>query len=265
LIRSMNTAEQAMKLQQTRIDTLANNLANVNTAGFRQVLTRVTEAGAEEARLNEDGLNTENALRKTPLEPGSRDQWLQVNPLVMSQATDVRRGAITTTGRETDVAIMTDGFFAVQTAAGERFTRAGSFNIDQQNRLTTPDGNPVLGDGGPIVLNGTDFSIEPDGTVMVDGAPANRLRIMDFADPYKLEHEGNNLLRPPADMEAQEVAQADVVVSQGQVEGSNVNAIDTLVSMIAAQRAFEVQQKTLTTEDEMLASSVNKLPRTTGG
>ncbi len=264
MIRSMHTAEQAMKRQQVRIDTLANNLANVNTTGFRQVLTRITEMNAEQPDITADGMQARNALRKTPLEPGSRDQWVQVNPLVMSQATDTRHGPITNTGRETDVAILGDGFFAVQTAAGERFTRAGSFILDDQHRLVTPDGNPVLGDGGPIVIGGEDFSIGTDGTVMVDGAAAGRLRIVDFSAPDKLQHEGNNLLKPPADMEAQERGPADVIVAQGQVEGSNVNAIDTLVAMINAQRAFEIQQKALTTEDEMLATTVSKLPRTAG-
>lgn len=253
-----------MQIQQAQIDVLANNLANVNTTGFRQILTRVAENGVQETGVDPNALGVENDLAKLAYGYGTRDRYAQNTPPIMSQATDMRHGNIMATGRDTDVAILNDGFFVIQTADGERYTRAGSFTIDHQNQLVTPEGNPVLGDGGPIVLAGEDFSIEEDGTVMVDGAANGRLRIVDFGDPYKLEHLGDNLLIPPQNMEAQDLPVAAVTVAQGHVEGSNVNAIDTLVAMISAQRAFEVQQKALTTEDEMLSRAVNKLPQTSG-
>ncbi|MCP4293699.1 MAG: flagellar basal-body rod protein FlgF [bacterium] len=260
MIRSMNTAEKAMQLQQTRIDTLANNLANVNTTGFRQILTRVSTVDGAGDRGQNAAANT-NQLDKTQRRPGLDDNWVNSKPLVMSHATDTRRGDITTTGRDTDVAIMGPGFFAVESATGERFTRGGSFTLNAQKQLVTPDGLPVLGEGGPIVLDGDSFSIESDGTIMVDGSVANKLKIVNFADPTRLEHQGNNIMRTPPEMEAQPLPAEEVIVAQGHIEGSNVNPIDTLVAMITAQRAFEVQQKTLTTEDDMLSKTVNKLPR----
>jgi flagellar basal-body rod protein FlgF len=264
LIRSMNTAERAMQLQQTRIDSLANNLANVNTSGFRQILTRVSELGSS-GTVTPGQENSESApLSKSPRIKGSDDNWVRSSPLVMSHATDIRRGPVSSTGRETDVAIMGEGFFAVETDLGERYTRAGSFTIDSQKRLVTPEGHPVLGEGGPIVLEGESFSIGNNGVVMVDGAPIGGLKIVNFQDPGKLEHQGNSLLKAPENIEPEAVPVADIVVAQGHLEGSNVNAIDTLVAMISAQRAFEVQQKTLTTEDEMLSKTVNKLPQVGG-
>ncbi len=264
MIRSMNTAERAMQLQQTRIDSLANNLANVNTTGFRQILTRVSELGA--GSVNNPGpdgmINTD--LKKAPRVAGSEDNWVQTNPLVMSHATDVRKGPVSATGRETDVAILSDGFFTVETEAGERYTRAGSFTIDAQKRLVTPEGYPVLGDGGPIKLEGEEFSFDNSGLIMVDGAPAGRFKIVDFEDPTQLEHLGNTLLKAPEGLDPQPVPVEEMVIAQGHIEGSNVNPIDTLVAMISAQRAFEVQQKTLTTEDEMLSKTVNKLPQVGG-
>ena len=96
-----------------------------------------------------------------------------------------------------------------------------------------------------------------------DGAVAGRIRLVDFADPTRLEHLGANLLAAPADMPAEAVPAAAIAVAQGHLEGSNVNPIDTLVAMIEAQRAFEVHAKIMSTEDEMLNKAVNNLPRTT--
>ena len=264
MLRSLNTAEQAMSRQQVRIDALANNLANVNSTGFRAVMTRVAEAGARETvnKNMEGGLGEAqpNALDNSTL---TRNSWLPVDPLELYHATDTRGGAITATGRDTDVALLSRGFFAIQTEAGERYTRGGSFTIDQQRQLTTPDGQIVLGTGGPIIMEGNDFTIEGDGRVMVDGAQVGQLKVVDFGDPSRLEHEGSNLLRAPANLEPQAVPAEEIEVAQGHLEGSNVNAIDTLVAMIAAQRAFEVQSRVLTTEDQMLAKSVNDLARPT--
>ncbi len=261
MIRSINSAENAMLLQQTKIDTLANNLANVNSSGFRQVLTRVTEQGSEGVENPDGAMDDAAGLNKLPRIDGQPDSWVQTNPLSISHVTDTRRGSYSTTGRDTDVAIMGRGFFAIQAPEGELFTRAGSFTLNSQKQLVTPDGLPVVGDGGPITIDGESFSIDNSGLVMVDGAQVGRLKIVDFADASKLEHKGNNLLQAPEDQAATAVPIGEIVVSQGQIEGSNVNAIDTLVAMISAQRAFEVQQKTLTTEDEMLSKSVNKLPQ----
>ncbi len=261
MIRSIKTAERAMKLQQTRIDTLANNLANVNSTGFKQILNRVSElSSGNEAQLGPDG-QLRADLAKLPREKGSPDNWVQTNPLVMTHVTDNRRGAVRSTGRDSDVAIMGPGFFAVETEAGERYTRAGSFTLNKDKQLVTPDGHPVLTDSGPITIDGKDFSIDNSGNVMVEGALVGRMKIVGFPDPGRLIHEGSNLLPAPEGVEAEPIAPDRIVVAQGHLEGSNVNAIDTLVAMISAQRAFEVQQKTLTTEDEMLSKSVNNLPR----
>ena len=261
MIRSLDTAEQAMQVQQVRIDALANNLANVNTAGFRQVLTRVAELGSGDAVQPADQNAAEAGVDKLPRTRGSDDNWVQTNPLMLNQATDMRRGPMVSTGRETDIAIMGDGFFTLQGEGGDKYARGGSFTINSEKQLVTPAGLPVLGEGGPITLDGESFSIENDGSVMVDGAVVDKLKIVTFSDPTQLEHEGNTLLKAPEGMEPQAVPANEIIVAQGHLEGSNVNPISTLVAMITAQRAFEIQQKTLTTEDDMLSKSVNKLPQ----
>ncbi len=250
VIRSLRTAEKAMQMEQVRIDALANNLANVDSTGFRQILTRVSE------EKGTAGSGTDLLALKRGAEA-----WDPQPRLEMGHALDVRPGAIEETGRPTDVAIMGRGYFVVGTEAGERYTRNGSFILNQQRQLTTPEGNLVQGDGGPLTLDGNAYSIEPDGTVMVDGNQAGKLRLVDFAEPSRLEHMGANLLIAPEDMQAQPVPAGEATVAQGHIEGSNVNAVDTLVAMIAAQRAFEVQSKVMSTEDDILNKSVNNLPR----
>jgi len=253
LIRSLNTAENAMLLEQNRIDALANNLANVNTAGFKQILTRV----AEVTEQRPVGAPTESISENSP---GS----LRAPVLQMYHALDNRPGNVQATGRDTDVAIIGQGYFEVQTPSGTAFTRHGSFLLDAEQGLTTPDGLPVMGERGPVSLKGTEFSIANDGAVMVDGKLTDRLKLVVFDDPSRLEHLGGSLVVPPADMESRTLDSAEVVVAQGHLEGSNVNPIGTLIAMIAAQRAFEVQSKVMTTEDEMLEKSVNSLPRVSG-
>lgn len=261
MIRSIKSAENAMLLQQTKIDTLANNLANVNSSGFKQILTRVSELDYATATNTEAAEGTQDSFSTKPRVEGSADNWVQNNPLTMTHITDTRRGGVSLTGRDTDVAIMSRGFFAVGSDDGEMYTRAGSFTLNGQKQLVTPDGLTVLGEGGPITLEGESFSIDNNGIVMVDGSIVNRLKIVDFDDPTRLEHRGNNLLYAPEDLDPIAVPAGELALAQGHLEGSNVNAIDTLVAMIGAQRAFEIQQRTLTTEDDMLSKTVNKLPQ----
>lgn len=255
MIRSLSTAEQALQRQQVRIDALANNLANVNATGFRQILTRVAEKEDPAATQGQQpaiaGTNRANAGQtvNTPIE------------LTMEHAVDVRPGPVRPTGRDTDVALLDSGFFAVQTTDGERYTRSGSFNINSEKQLTMPSGEPVLGTGGPITIDGQSFSIEPNGAVMVDGVQVDQLKVVDFDDPTRLMHLGGNLLEAPVDMPARAVPAEQITVAQGHLEGSNVDPISTLVAMIEAQRAFEVQTHVMSTEDEMLQKAVNNLPR----
>jgi flagellar basal-body rod protein FlgG len=267
VIRSLNTAARAMQLEQVRIDALANNLANASATGFRQVITRLAEpaptTGPAAVAAAPDADPAAAAAPARTAAGAVEPRWRPVTRADLTHALDARPGPIKPSGRDTDVAIMGRGFFEVQTADGPRYTRNGSFTLDAERRLTTPDGKPVLGDGGPLKLEGGEFTIAADGTVTVDGQSVGRLKLVDFADPTRLEHMGDALLKAPADLAPQPVPVEDTVVAQGHVESSNVNPVDTLVAMIEAQRAFEIQSKVLQTEDELLSKSVNNLPRTT--
>jgi flagellar basal body rod protein FlgG len=261
VLRSLRTAEKAMHLEQTRIDYLANNLANVDSSGFKQVLTRVTEANAKkDVPVTTPAAGTMATTAATPAPVAGFGLWPKQRELDMLPALDLRQGDLEPTGRGTDISLQGEGFFVVQDAGGNEFyTRSGSFGLDDQHRLVTMQGYLVQGTGGEIVLGGKDFSIGEDGTVTVDGTSPGKMRVVTFADPQKLEHHGDGLMAAPADMPATDVPENTASVAQGFLERSNVDPVQTLVAMISAQRAFEIGAKVLQTNDELLGRSTNTL------
>ncbi len=278
-----------MNLRLTQIDTLANNLANVDATGFKQVLTRVTERGADggsvqpypdanpagvvnpvglTAAESVDGMNAEGgaeaaapAGRAASRRGAAGDAWARSADLEMTAAVDTRPGPLRDTGRMTDFAIDGRGYFVIQTGQGEQYTRNGHFTVDAAGRLVTADGSPVLGTGGPIEIDGSaPFSVARDGSVMVNGSVAARLQVVDFPDPARLQHRGEARLAAPQGIAAQPLAPDQVEVVQGQLEGSNVDPVLTLVAMISAQRAFEIESRLMQATDENLDKAVNQLP-----
>jgi flagellar basal-body rod protein FlgG len=161
-----------------------------------------------------------------------------------------------------DLAIAGEGFFVVQTAQGERYTRNGRFTVDRDGRLVTGNGEPVLGGGGPLEVPGGQFAVLRDGSVVAEGNVIGRLQVVRFVDPSKLEHKGNSLLAAARDQTAEPLPPESVEVVQGSLETSNVDPIDALVDMIAAQRAFEIEARVMQTGDDSLDKAVNSLPST---
>lgn len=256
MLKGLRTAETAMNIQMNRTNVLANNLANANTAGFKQMLTQVTEAagGPEDQDLGAGAADR----RPVPGNVGGnvRDLILDVRAPI-----DMTQGGLRETGNPLDVALRGDGLFKVRHAGGDAYTRAGSFSLNDQRQLVTSAGDLVLGDGGPIALPDGEVLVRADGAILVDGAEAGRLSIVDFEDPSRLRHVGDTLFTAPADMAAQPVPADRVAVEQGMLELSNVNPIDTLVGMIAAQRAFEMEAKVMQASDRTLDKAVNQLSR----
>ncbi len=260
MLRTLQTARHALHLEQTRLDNLANNLANAATSGFRQVLTRVTEQGA--AGLPDRAGEGEAPPEALPVAGPTSRAWPDARPLVMSQAVDMRPGPIEETGRNLDLALSGPGFFVVRDLEGNEFyTRDGGFHVDALGQLATASGLAVQGTGGPLQVGGGAVAIDRDGNLSVDGNERGRLRVVTFERPERLLHRGDGMLAAPAELAAQDVGAGQVTVAQGYREGSNVDAVRTLVDMIAAQRAFEIGTKVLQANDEMLGQSVNTLGR----
>jgi flagellar basal-body rod protein FlgG len=265
VLRSLQTARHSLHREQTRIDNLANNLANVATSGFRQILTRITEQeapGVDRAEPQEPAAPPATRVEQALPLRGAETGWVAERQLVMSQAVDMRPGSVAATGRNLDVALSGRGFFVVRDEDGnEYFTRDGGFNVDAAGRLVNAGGMPVQGAGGAIQIGGGEVTIDAAGDVMAGGTNRGRLRVVDFPAPERLLHRGGGLLAAPPDMPPNEAADAQTAVLQGHLESSNVDPVRTLVDMIAAQRAFEIGTKVLQANDEMLGQSVNTLGR----
>lgn len=258
MLKSLLTAEEAMQREQIKLDVLANNLANVNTTGFKQKLTSVQQLATRSViDRGPDGTPLSGAAEPRPNRMAT--QWSTQRPVQMRMILDPRPGQLRQTGRETDLAIVGRGLFVVKTADGDLYTRNGQFRLDGEGRLVTAHGLAVQGERGDIVADGRSLTIQRDGSIVVDGQRIDALRIVQLADLTGLEHRGNSLLSPPLDAELQEMPREQIEMLQGHLEGSNVSPIESLIDMIAAQRAFEVKAKLLSTADEMLAKSVNQL------
>jgi len=246
VLKGLRAAETAMNIQLTKTNVLANNLANVDTAGFKQVLTQVTEM--TDADLNQS--------ERAPAQQGLIDQILDLRAPI-----DMTQGQLRETGRTFDVALQGDGLFKITKDGREHFTRNGSFSLDAERKLSTQDGGIVQGAGGPITIPDGEVVIRGDGMILVDGAELERLSIVGFEDSRLLRHVGGSVFSAPDDMPAKTLAADEVRVAQGMLERSNANPIDTMIGMIAAQRAFEMEAKVLQASDRTLDKAVNELSR----
>lgn len=225
-----------MAAQQLRLSLQAENLANVDTPGYRREALAVREAEGEASG------------RRPPA------------VLIVQPRVEATPGRLLTTGNPLDLALSGDGFFAVDTPDGVRYTRNGSFHIGGDGTLITAEGHPLLGEAGPLVPPDGPVSIGPDGAVEAGGLPVGRLRIGDFAGPEGLRKTGNSLYAP-ANPEAMEIRPAQVRVVQGSLEGSNVEPVGELTRMIAAQRLFESYQRVIQAAGEMDQKAATELGR----
>lgn len=233
--RLVNTALTAMRGAMARQAAIANNLANANTVGFRAEV-----ANAETRWINGETFDTR----------------AQASEQVI--AADMAQGAITATGNPLDVALNGDALLAVQAPDGsEAYTRRGDLKVSDSGLLTTGDGIPVLGDGGPITLPQLDsVSISEDGGIWgvpQGGDPANPQRV----DGLKLVNAAGSGIAKGVDGLFREVNGGALpqdplaTVTAGSVEGSNVNATNALVQMIEASRAYETQVKMIDTAKQL--------------
>jgi flagellar basal-body rod protein FlgF len=158
------------------------------------------------------------------------------------------------TGSTFDLAIEGNGFFVISTATGDMYTRNGQFTLDDQERLVTANGNPVLGEGGEITVDGKDVKIEVDGSVFVDGERIDKIRVVDFDNKKSLANAGNSLFTN-LDEKNGEVSASGFAIRQGAYEASNVNVMKEMVELISALRAYE----TYTKVDQMTSDIFEKL------
>ena len=230
-------------LMQRRLDMLSNNLANVNTVGYK--------ADRPEFRIDEILPQTQTSTAAPVLSPFAPPSSYQI---------DFSAGYARQTGNPLDVAIAGSGFFQVQTDSGAQYTRKGNFSINDDGVLSTADGWPVMGQGGEIAIDGADIEIDDQGQIIVDGEVQDRLLVVDFERPYQLLKNGSNQFVPVDENVVPQPAE-DYAVTQGFVEGSNVNAIRAMTEIIETMRVFESYQKIIQASDDATSKAVNEVGR----
>lgn len=216
---------------------VANNIANANTTGYRQ-----------------QGLVFSEFIQDMPKSPS----------LSMSRAearnTSLQQGVLTETGGQFDFAIEGAGFFMVETPDGNRLTRAGSFSTNAEGDLVALDGARVLdANGAPVFIPPDVVTIDvgSDGTLSVDGQLLGQLGVFNIADPKDLVREGNTRFRTDEAIDPVD----EPIVLQRFLEGSNVNAIEQVTRLVEIQRAYELGQSFLESEDERVRGALNALMR----
>lgn len=262
MIRSLWTAATGMKGQQQNIDTISNNLANVNTTSYKT------------QRMEFKDLLYETIKKSNVKDGQGRPVNLEVGHGVMPSATtrNFKNGSVAATQNTLDLAIDGNGFFAIQIPNGEtRYTRDGSFKLSvdgDEGTITTSEGYYVLDeDDDPIVVEGglTDLTFNELGKISAkdqngEVVELGRMKFVDFVNPEGLLSEGRNLYKS-TDASGQELSvdsdEMEGRILQGYLEMSNVQVVDEMVKMISAQRAYEISSKTIQTADEMLQGANN--------
>lgn len=215
-----------------RMDVLANNLANVDTAGYK----------ADRSLFR----SYMNAIALPPVPISGAGQTFSRLPSVEEIRTDFSQGAVKQTGHPLDLALEGEGFFAVNTPEGVKYTRQGNFYLDARGGLVNGEKFPLLGAKGPIRLpsGGGKLVIDSQGKVFVGGTEVDALRIADFPKPYPLQKEGNGLFGP-FDPKAAERPATGFKLHQGALELSNVSLIRGLTDLISVSRSYEAYQKAI--------------------
>jgi flagellar basal-body rod protein FlgF len=225
VLKGIDRLAADMTARITRQDILAENLANVSTPGFKT------------QRLFMSILN--ESVRSSGRVPDVREYGVY---------TDFSQGPIDVTGRPLDFAIRGDGFFAIETATGEKYTRAGNFTLDEEGTLITNNGDAVMGTSGPITIEGQNFVVSAEGKVIVDESEVGAIKVVTFQRPAGLIRKGNYFeAGGQAPVESEMV---ETQVLQGALERANVNPIDEMVNMIAVYRGFEADQATIRMQHE---------------
>jgi flagellar basal-body rod protein FlgG len=256
MVRGIYASASGMIAQQRTVDVVANNLANVNTNGFKKDVAIFRAAPEERFHRLNDPLKlpwVNFIVDKRPYIGWSGSGVKPDEVFTKHQA-----GVLKQTMNPLDLAIVGEGFFKVETPQGIRYTRDGAFVIDNQDRLTTSTGFLVLGeDGQPITVKGNTVLFATDGTVLVDGKKAGKVQIVQFEEPFMdLKKIGDNLFAEHEGGKPEIKVETPQVLA-GYLESSNVNPVQEMVDMITALRAYETSQRMITSQDATVDRVIN--------
>lgn len=225
---------------RNQLDVVANNIANINTTGYK----------------------SQSILFEEYLMPVAEASDFQGQDKTLSYVVDYKsiydqsQGAFTQTGNPLDIAISGEGFFVVETEDGEAYTRNGAFHLDNSGQLVTADGKPVLGDGGPLQFSPEDgaISIAEDGTVSTDLGEKGKIRLVRFENPEDLDRVGENLFEGE---DAEPVLNPRL--TQGTIERSNVQGVVEVTRMIEITRSYQAVSKMISDGDDLSRKAIEEL------
>lgn len=255
MIRALYTSGWSMRANNKQMDVIANNLANVSTNGYKKD-TVVYESFPEVLvkRINDT---------KSASNPSGRVGNVNLGNDVGEVFTYFNSGNLNKTDNSLDLAIggSNSAFFTIGVPNGngeiaEYYTRNGSFNLNAQNQLVTSEGYLVMGMNGPITLEGENFTVLDDGTIIQNEQVVDRLLIREFTDTTTLRKYGENLIQATEQTQEREFTGA---IKQGYIEQSNVEAVNEMINMITVMRAYEANQKVIQALDGTLEKAVNEV------
>lgn len=259
MLRSMYSGISGMKSNQTKMDVVGNNVANVGTTAYKKTSTRFSDA-LYQTSIYASGPDENNG--------GINPSQVGVGTKVSGIFTNMVQGAIQTTGRTTDLAIDGDGFFKIEISKNNyAYTRDGSFSLDKEGQLVTAQGYKVLNNQGkPITIDLNDctsFTISSKGKIEGIDKNGNKkemgtIGIVTFVNPEGLEYKGDNLYAKTVNSGEELNGSTNVGnIIQGAIEMSNVDLSEEFTEMIVTTRAFQAASKVITTSDELLQEIVN--------
>lgn len=232
-------------VMRRNMEVVANNIANMNTTGFKR----------ESAVFQEYAVKID---RQTDF--GTRRQPISFVRDVMA-VHDMSDGPMKSTGNTFDLAINGPGFFAVNTPEGERYTRNGNFGLDDTGRLVTTSGHPVLDDGGAEIVfapQETGITFGRDGSIATDQGVRGRIQLVDFANPQQMDVVGDSLWKTTEAPAPSEISS----VVQGMLEQSNVQPVVEMTRMIETMRSYQISTELMNANDELSRKAVQRLGET---
>ena len=244
--RGLYISGTGMMVQRRLMETVTNNITNVETTGYKKNYL-VTHSF--------DDVLLERINDLPVVGVGRYAGPLTFGTLVDQIYQDFSQGNLEASNLNTDLALVGDAFFVIDTPGGERYTRSGAFALTVDGYLCDANGNYLLGERGRLRVGTDQFAVSGDGTVAVDGEYLDTLRLVRFEDNTSLRSEGGNLFSSTAGP----VAAVNFEVKQGFVENSNVQTAREMVDMLTVYRAYETNQKILTMIDETLGMAVKEI------
>ncbi len=250
MIKGLYSAVSAMVMNAARQQVLSHNIANLQTPGFKQILT-TAEDFMQGQSVYSPGLIQTNSIEYL----GTMGLGTQIGP----EFIDFGQGALQDTGNPLDLALQGNSFFSVKTPDGNRYTRDGRFLRDADNTLVTVEGYQVLDDAGqPITLPDGDVSVSSEGAISVGGTAVAQLGIGVFTTPRTdLQHTEGNLFSGPTASTSQDVP----LVVQGYLETSNANPSQLMTQLVEVARSYEAAQNIVRNQDELLGKTIASLGR----